>query len=72
MCQAIAGRIDRISGEGVERRALVRVDDATRDISLALVPHAGRGDWVIFHSGYALRVVSAEEVTGLVTLLEGK
>jgi hydrogenase maturation factor len=62
VCQAIAGRIDRISGEGV--------DDAARDISLALGPHAGLGEWVIFHSGYALRVVSAEEVTGLISLLE--
>jgi hydrogenase assembly chaperone HypC/HupF len=70
VCQAIAGRIDRISGEGVDRRALVLVDDAARDISLALVPHAGLGEWVIFHSGYALRVVSAEEVTGLISLLE--
>ena len=70
MCQAIAGRIDRIFGEGMDRRAVVHVDDAQREVSLALTPHAAFGDWVIFHSGYALRVVPAEDVIGLVRLLE--
>lgn len=70
MCQAIAGRVDHIIGEGLGRRAIVCIDDAERDVSLALTPHATRGDWVIFHSGYALRVVSDEEVTGLAALLE--
>lgn len=71
MCQAIAGRIERIFGDGIDRRAVVRLDDVERDISLALTPHAERDDWVIFHSGYALRVVSDEEVAGLSRLLAG-
>ncbi|HSM01654.1 MAG TPA: HypC/HybG/HupF family hydrogenase formation chaperone [Acidimicrobiia bacterium] len=71
MCQAIAGRIDRIAGEGIDRRATVQVDGVERDVSLALTPQAERGDWVIFHSGYSLRVVSEEDVIGLAAILEG-
>lgn len=70
MCQAIAGRIERIEGSGLERRGIVAVAGVERDVSLALLPEAAPGDWVIFHSGYALRRISEAEADGLAELVE--
>lgn len=70
MCLSIAGRITATSGDGIERRATVLVGSEQRDVSLAMLPDAGRGDWVIFHSGYALRVITEEEATSSVLPLQ--
>lgn len=70
MCQAIAGRIERIEGSGLERRGIVAVAGVERHVSLALLPEAAPGEWVIFHSGYALRKISEAEADGLAELVE--
>lgn len=69
MCQAIAGRVERIEGSGLERRGIVAVAGVERDVSLALLPEAATGEWVIFHSGYALRTISEAEADGLAGLV---
>jgi hydrogenase expression/formation protein HypC len=71
MCLSIAGRITATSGDGIERRATVIVGAEQREVSLAMLPDAGLGDWVIFHSGYALRVISDEEATSSVLPQQG-
>ena len=71
MCRAIAGRITKVEGEGLDRRAVVDVVGIERDISLALLPDASAGEWVIFHSGYAVRALAEEEAGALASILDG-
>ena len=58
MCLAIPARI-------VERRggdaALVDVGGVRKEVSLALVPEAAVGEFVIVHVGYALQRIDAAE-----------
>lgn len=69
VCLSVAGRITRVSGRGIESRATVTVGSLQRDISLAMVPEAAPGDWVVFHSGYALRVIGEEEAAAYLEAL---
>lgn len=59
MCVALPGRIVSI-GEpnGVSLPALVRLGEVDRSVDLCFVPEANVGDYVVVHSGYALRVVA--------------
>ena len=58
MCLAIPARI-------VERRAndaaLVDVGGVRKEVSIALVPDAAAGEYVIVHVGYALQRIDAAE-----------
>ena len=58
MCLAIPARI-------VERRpadqALVELGGVKKEVSIALVPDAEVGDFVIVHVGYALQKIDAAE-----------
>lgn len=56
MCVAIPGQVVWIgAGEPATRPALVRVGAAERRVDLVMVPEVQVGDWVITHSGYAIR-----------------
>lgn len=70
MCLAVAGRIVDTRGEGIRRSALVRVGDDTREISLAMLPEAGAGDWVTIHAGHALTLLSEEDAARLAELTD--
>jgi hydrogenase assembly chaperone HypC/HupF len=61
--------LERITGTGLERRGMVSVGGVERDVSIALVPHVEVGDWVIFHSGYALRRVDESEARAVYEIL---
>jgi hydrogenase expression/formation protein HypC len=63
MCLAVHGRISSVEGSGLGAVAVVHVGDAERTVSLAMTPEARVGDWVVFHSGYALRVIDAAEAS---------
>ena len=62
MCVAVPGRVEWI-GPGSVASILARIDtgDAVYDVDLVMVPEAGLGDYVIAHSGYAIRVIPAEQ-----------
>ena len=63
MCLAIPAIIESID----ERRtARVNVLGVTRMVALDLVPHAGPGDYVLVHAGYAIEVI--DEVMAQETL----
>lgn len=70
MCLAVHGRISAVLGEGLDAMAVVSVGDTTREVSLAMTPEAGVGDWVVFHSGYALRVVDEAEAARLAEVVD--
>lgn len=62
MCLAIPGQILSISGEDpMQRMGQVSFGGVMKQISLALVPEAKEGDYVIVHVGVALNTLDAEE-----------
>jgi hydrogenase expression/formation protein HypC len=69
VCLALPGRILSVEGEGMERSALVAVGEQTRQVSLALLPEAEVGQWVLFQTGYALQVLPEDEVDRLLELI---
>jgi hydrogenase expression/formation protein HypC len=56
---SIDGQTATIAAEGLEQRA-----------SLALVPEAGVGDWVLVHAGYAINVLAEQEARETLALLD--
>lgn len=55
MCLAIPGEIVDVVGEDpLTRVAHVAFGAVQKEISLALLPEAGRGAWVLVHAGFAI------------------
>ncbi len=62
MCLAIPGKIERIRGDDpLDRVGLVNFGGILKEASLAFVPEARPGDYVIVHVGFALSRVDEEE-----------
>ena len=62
MCLAIPGKITSISGEDpLMRTGKVDFGGILKEVSLAYVPEAKLGDYVIVHVGFALNRVDEEE-----------
>lgn len=61
MCLAIPGRVVGISEAAEGRLATVDFGDAERLVDLAFVPEAVVGDWLIVHSGLAVRRLAGGE-----------
>ena len=62
MCLAVPGKILSISGdEPLTRMAKVDFGGIQKDVSIAYVPDAKVGKYVIVHVGFALSVIDEEE-----------
>ena len=62
MCLAIPGKIESIRGDDpITRMGKVNFGGILKEASLAYVPEAGIGDYVIVHAGFALSRVDEEE-----------
>jgi hydrogenase expression/formation protein HypC len=61
MCLAVPGKIVSITGADVLRSANVSFGGTCRTVSLAFVPEAKAGDYVMVHVGFALSVVDEVE-----------
>jgi hydrogenase expression/formation protein HypC len=61
MCLAIPGKILSIQGEDFARSARVSFGGVVRDVSLAYVPEATIGDYVIVHVGFAISLLDEAE-----------
>jgi len=64
MCLAIPGKIESITGsEGdfLNIKGKVNFGGILKEVSLAYVPEAKVGDYVIVHVGFALSLVDQEE-----------
>ena len=64
MCLAIPGKIETIIDLGsniLNRRGKVNFSGIFKEISLAYVPEAKVGDYVIVHVGFALSIVDPLE-----------
>jgi hydrogenase expression/formation protein HypC len=62
MCLAVPGKITSISGEDpLMRTGKVDFSGILKEVSLAYVPEATVGDYVIVHVGFALSRVDEQE-----------
>jgi hydrogenase expression/formation protein HypC len=69
MCLAVPGRVLSVEGEDLARSARVDFAGVVRDVSLAYLPEASAGDYVIVHAGIALSVVDAAAAAETLRLL---
>ncbi len=67
MCVTSPGRVQSADGEW----AIVDLDGVERRASLALVPDAAVGDWVLVAAGLVLEVMGDDDVRELRELLDG-
>lgn len=70
MCLAVPGRIVSVEGEDqFSRTGRVSFGGALREVSLACVPEARVGDFVMVHVGMAISVVDEAEAAEVLDLL---
>ena len=61
MCLAVPGKILNITGDDVLRSGTVSFGGINKQVSLAYVPEAKVGDYVIVHVGFAISIVDESE-----------
>jgi hydrogenase expression/formation protein HypC len=61
MCLAVPGKILSISGDDTTRMGRVSFGGVGKEASLAFVPEAKVGDYVLVHAGFAISVVDEAE-----------
>ena len=70
MCLAVPGKLTSTNGEGLERTGRVSFGGVIKEVSLAYVPEAKIGDYVIVHVGFALSTVDETEAQRVFDYLE--
>ncbi len=71
MCLAVPGKIITTNGEeALARMGRVSFGGVVKEVSLAYVPEAQVGDYVIVHVGFALSVVDEVEASRVFEYLE--
>lgn len=63
MCLAVPGRIVSVSGKDLTRTGRVDFGGVLKEASLAYVPEANVGDYVIVHVGFAISRLDEAEAT---------
>jgi hydrogenase expression/formation protein HypC len=61
MCLAVPGKLISVSGADLARTGKVSFGGVAKEVSLAYVPEAQVGDYVIVHVGFALSRVDEAE-----------
>ena len=61
MCLAVPGKILSVQGGDFARVARVSFGGIVKEVSLAYVPEAREGEYVIVHVGFAISVVDEAE-----------
>jgi hydrogenase expression/formation protein HypC len=71
MCLAVPGEVLSISeGDPLVRLGRVSFAGTVRQVSLAMVPEAKTGDYVLVHAGIAIAMVDAVEAARVLESLE--
>lgn len=71
MCLAVPGQIVSIEGDdALSRSGQVRFGEAVRAASLAFVPEAVEGDYVLVHAGVAISVLREDAAARTLDYLE--
>ena len=63
MCLAIPGQVLTIAGNDIDRAGRVSFGGIVKEVSLAYVPEARVGDYVLVHVGFAISVMDEAEAT---------
>ncbi|MBC7292843.1 MAG: HypC/HybG/HupF family hydrogenase formation chaperone, partial [Thermoleophilia bacterium] len=63
MCLAVPGKVIEVSEDQATalRQGKVDFGGILKNVSLALTPEAGVGDYVLVHAGFAIGVVNEQE-----------
>ena len=61
MCLAVPGKVISVSGESLQRTGKVSFSGVIKEVSLAYVPEAQVGDYVIVHVGFAISRLDESE-----------
>ena len=62
MCLAVPGKIESVQGDGeFKRTGKVSFGGIVKEVSLAYVPEAKVGDYVIVHVGFAISRLNEKE-----------
>jgi len=69
MCLGIPGRITEIRNDEPMRTGKVDFGGVAREVSLAFVPDAECGDYVIVHAGFAISRLDEKEAQETLNLL---
>jgi len=69
MCLGVPGRIIEVQGGDLMRMGKVDFGGIAREVSLAYVPEAVIGDFVIVHAGFAISQVDEKEARETLDLL---
>ena len=71
MCLAVPGEILSIDGDDpLMRKARVSFGGIVKEISLALLPEAALGEYVLVHAGVGIGMVNGEEAEKIFAYLE--
>jgi hydrogenase expression/formation protein HypC len=71
MCLAIPAKLEKIDDPaGPQPHGTVELDGTRANVSLALVPGAKLGDWVLVHAGMAITVLDPAEAKETYDLLK--
>lgn len=60
MCLGMPGLLESKTGEGLELRGRARFGGVVREVSLAFVPEAEVGDYIIVHVGVAISILQKD------------
>lgn len=66
MCIGLPGRIVALSGSDLDRSAQVDFGSQVRLVSIITLPDAAVGEWIVAHSGFAVRRLTDAEATDAV------
>lgn len=72
MCLAIPGKIETISdgAEAILRTGRVNFEGIVREVSLACVPEAQIGDYVLVHAGVAINTIDEQAAQETLSYLQ--
>jgi hydrogenase expression/formation protein HypC len=70
MCLAVPGQILNLQGDDeITRMARVSFDGIVKEVSLAYVPEARTGDYVLVHAGFAIQTIDEAEAERTLKIL---
>ena len=69
MCLGIPAQVVTMVDED-GRIAKAEISGVYRNVSLALCPEAGVGDWILVHVGFALATIDEQQAHETIALLE--
>ena len=70
MCLAVPGKLMNVTGIDLDRMGKVNFGGVMKEVSLAYVPEAQIGDYVIVHVGFALSKIDEDEARRVFDYLE--